>query len=315
MPDTDQSFIPMVDSVTSRLCKPDSLRTVWQQPSFARAMPSVSVLEECMQRLRAIIFPGYFGTQFSMRSIRYHMSANLDSVFHLFREQIKRGIAFDKISRLDDDSSCSDANLQQEYEEAEAKEKKQAEEYTLALLDSLPAIRELLTMDAQAGYEGDPAATSPGETIFCYPSMHAMLHHRIAHVLYSFSIPLIPRIISEMAHAKTGIDIHPGASIGSSFFIDHGTGVVVGETAVVGNNCRLYQGVTLGALSFPKNADGSLTKGIPRHPVLGNKVTVYAGATILGRVHLGDGCVIGGNVWITEDVAAGARVLQGKKND
>ncbi|MBO4369368.1 MAG: serine acetyltransferase [Desulfovibrio sp.] len=307
------SSIPIVDSVVDRLCQKESLTKVWHQASFVKSMPSVPVLEEVMQRLRAIVFPGYFGSKVSLHSIRYHVAANLDSVYHLLREQIHRGIMLDKVSKVESCEECELCDYLHACEDEEAMERRNAEEYTLALLDHLPSIRELLVSDAQAGYEGDPAATSPGETIFCYPSMLAMFHHRIAHELYSFSIPLIPRIISEMAHAATGIDIHPGASIGSSFFIDHGTGVVIGETSIVGNSCRLYQGVTLGALSFPKNADGSLTKGIARHPVLGNKVTVYAGATILGRVHIGDGCVIGGNVWVTEDVPEGAHIIQGKK--
>ena len=137
-----------------------------------------------------------------------------------------------------------------------------------------------------------------------------MTHHRIAHELYTLGVPVIPRIISEMAHSATGIDIHPGATIGEEFFIDHGTGVVIGETAIIGKGCRLYQGVTLGALSFPKDDDGVLVKGIPRHPILEDNVTVYAGATILGRITIGKGSIIGGNVWVTKDVPAGAKVIQ-----
>ena len=248
-----------------------------------------------MQRLRAIIFPGYFGSSVSSRSVRYHIAANLDSVYHLLREQISRGFSF-----------ADNLDL------APLQIKEKADYASLSLIERLPLIRDLLAGDAKASYEGDPAATSPGETIFCYPSMYAMFHHRIAHELYTLGIPLIPRIISEMSHARTGIDIHPGAVIGQNFFIDHGTGVVIGETSVVGDSCRLYQGVTLGAVSFPKNPDGTLIKGIPRHPSLGNNVTVYAGATILGHIHIGDNAVIGGNVWITNDVAAGTRVIQGK---
>ena len=191
----------------------------------------------------------------------------------------------------------------------------EGQQAAMAFMDNLPEIRRLLAGDAKAAYEGDPAATSPGETIFCYPSLRAMFHHRIAHELYKLKVPVIPRIISEMAHSTTGIDIHPGAAIGEEFFIDHGTGVVIGETCIIGRNCRLYQGVTLGALSFPKNADGTLTKGNPRHPILCDNVTVYAGATILGRVTVGKGAVIGGNVWITQDVQEGARITQEKPRD
>ena len=162
----------------------------------------------------------------------------------------------------------------------------------------------------KAAYEGDPAAKSPAETIFCYPSIAVLTHHRIAHALYSLEVPLIPRIISEMGHGRTGIDIHPGATIGEEFFIDHGTGVVIGETCVLGKRCRLYQGVTLGALSFQKDEQGVLVKGQPRHPVLEDGVTVYAGATILGRITIGSGSIIGGNVWLTHGVPPHSRIVQ-----
>lgn len=296
------SCIPEVDSVVEKLCETKSLSQVWREASSGVGMPSLVVMQEIMDRLRAIIFPGYFGSSVSSRSIRYHLAANLDSVYHLLREQIARGFIF-AMSPEECAGNCR-GNCKEDC-------RLKADEASLELIKHLPTIRDLLAGDAEAGYEGDPAATSAGETIFCYPSMYAMFHHRIAHELYAMKIPLIPRIISEMAHAKTGIDIHPGATIGKHFFIDHGTGVVIGETCIVGDSCRLYQGVTLGALSFPKNADGTLTKGIARHPVLGNKVTVYAGATILGRVHIGDNAVIGGNVWVTHDVQANEHVVQG----
>lgn len=295
--------ISEIDKVVNELCKLESLNKVWRETAILSSMPSLPVLQEIMDRLRAVIFPGYFGSTVNIRSIRYHLSANLDSIYRLLREQIQRGLAF----------ACQNPELTG-LEQNLSTHKARADEASLALLDQLPKIRELLAGDALAGYEGDPAATSPGETIFCYPSMLVMFHHRIAHALYQLQIPLIPRIISEIAHSKTGIDIHPGATIGPHFFIDHGTGVVIGETSRVGEACRLYQGVTLGALSFPKNEDGTLTKGIARHPILGNRVTVYAGATILGRVSIGDDCVIGGNVWVTRDVPSGAHILQGKNN-
>ena len=288
--------MPRLDRVVEQMCRSESLNAVWHRPARDVAMPSVVTLGEIMERLRAAIFPGYFGTTRVVReSMRYHLAASLDSVYRLLREQILRGICFAGGGVRG--YSCENCE-------------KESDDAALAFMDKLPDIRTLLAGDAQAAYEGDPAATSPGEAIFCYPSMRAMLHHRIAHELYSLNVPLIPRIISEMAHGNTGIDIHPGATIGEFFFIDHGTGVVIGETSVVGRNCRLYQGVTLGALSFPRNSDGTLTKGIPRHPMLGDNVTVYAGATILGRVRIGDGAVIGGNVWITEDVPAHAHISQ-----
>ncbi len=284
-----------LDEIVEKLCTPQSLDGVWHTPAQNAPMPSVIRLEEIFQRLQAALFPGFFGvSQIKRSSLRYYLAANLDSIYNLLREQIRSGACF----------ACeTDEKICPACEDDAAKSAK-------AFMQGVPEIRRLLVSDAKAAYEGDPAATSPGETIFCYPSMLAMTYHRIAHELYKLKVPVIPRIISEMAHSRTGIDIHPGASIGEDFFIDHGTGVVIGETSIIGRGCRIYQGVTLGALSFPKEADGTLTKGIARHPILEDDVTVYAGATILGRVTIGAGAVIGGNVWVTHDVAPGARVLQ-----
>ena len=179
-----------------------------------------------------------------------------------------------------------------------------------AFASALPRTRQLLDSDVTAAYQGDPAAHSVDEVLLCYPGVLAMINHRIAHTLYRLKLPLLARIIAELAHGETGIDIHPGASIGPSFFIDHGTGVVIGETAVIGAHVRLYQAVTLGAKRFPMDADGHLQKGLPRHPVVEDEVVIYAGATILGRITIGRGAVIGGNVWLTEDVPPGASVTQ-----
>lgn len=287
----------VLDKVTDQLCSGSSLEELWRNKDAA--MPSLETLSTIMERLRAALFPGYFGAEYlRLDSLRYHVAANLDSIYRLLSSQILSGQCF---------ACATDA----EYEHCRHDSKTKA----LAFLSTLPEIRELLVSDAKAAYEGDPAASSPSETIFCYPSMSAMINHRIAHELYKLNVPIIPRIISEMAHAKTGIDIHPGAKIGKNFFIDHGTGVVIGETCIIGNNCRLYQGVTLGALSFPKNSDGSLVKGIARHPILEDNVTVYAGATILGRITVGNGSVIGGNVWLTNDVPANSRIVQNPEND
>jgi serine O-acetyltransferase len=183
-----------------------------------------------------------------------------------------------------------------------------------AFAQSLPDIRRLLDSDVLAAWQGDPAARSVDEVLLCYPGVLAMIHHRMAHRLFELQLPLLARIVAELAHAQTGIDIHPGATIGAGFFIDHGTGVVIGETAVIGQRVRLYQAVTLGAKRFPVDAEGNLQKGMARHPVVEDDVVIYAGATILGRVNIGRGATIGGNVWITEDVPAGASVTQASLN-
>lgn len=189
---------------------------------------------------------------------------------------------------------------------------KEADEKCLMLVDRLPKVYELLLTDVLAGYEGDPAAKAVDEIILAYPAFFAIGTHRIAHELYLMGLPVVARLMSEYAHRKTGIDIHPGATIGKHFFIDHGTGVVIGETTVIGENVKLYQHVTLGAKSFPVNDDGTLVKGIKRHPNIGNNVVIYAGATILGGdVYIGDNCVIGGNVWLTHSVESGKTVYQG----
>ena len=282
-----------LEDVTRKLCRPSPLSGA-PRPGAPR-LPSTAELGEIMARLRSAIFPAYFGPHEQLGgSFRWHMGANLDSVLKMMARQLIAGFCFEC-----EDSGEPCGNCDERGRAA-----------ALAFMKRLPEIREVLEGDARAAYEGDPAAHSPKEAIFCYPSMTAMLHHRIAHELYRLGSPVVARIIAEMAHSATGIDIHPGASIGRDFFIDHGTGVVIGETCVIGDSCRLYQGVTLGALSFPKNPDGSLAKGIARHPILEDNVIVYAGATILGRVTIGAGAVIGGNVWLTESVPAGARISQ-----
>lgn len=285
-----------LNHVADELCKPFSPDGVLRYDQGN--MPSPPVLHEIMDRLRAAIFPGYFGHgHFEAASLRFHLAANLDTILRLLAGQIVAGLCFACAGR---DAPCSDCASQ-------------GAELALDFMTGLPQVRHMLATDARAAYEGDPAASSMDEAIFCYPSITAMLHHRVAHELYRRKVPIIPRIIAEMAHSATGIDIHPGATIGEDFFIDHGTGVVIGETCIIGRGCRLYQGVTLGALSFPKNPDGSLTKGIARHPILEDNVTVYAGATILGRITIGKGALIGGNAWITEDVEPGMKIVLGQQ--
>lgn len=185
-----------------------------------------------------------------------------------------------------------------------------AQNVTLEFLGALPEIRRVLLTDLSAGYRGDPAAKNEKEIALCYPCFYALTVHRLAHFLYAKNIPVLPRMMSEIAHSRTGIDIHPGAKIGEYFFIDHGTGVVIGETTTIGEHVKLYQGVTLGAKSFELDEHGNPVKGIKRHPDIGNHVVVYAGATILGGMtHIGDNCVIGGNVWLTHSIEAGRTVL------
>jgi serine O-acetyltransferase len=192
---------------------------------------------------------------------------------------------------------------------------RRAAEVTREFALRLPAVRRLLGSDASAAFDGDPAATSADEAVFCYPGLSAITHHRIAHELYQLGVPLIARMIAELAHSATGIDIHPGARIGGRFFIDHGTGVVIGETCIIGERVRLYQGVTLGAKSFPIDDQGRAIKGRPRHPIVEDEVTIYAGATILGRITIGRGSSIGGNVWLTRTVPPGSFISQAPLRD
>ena len=185
-----------------------------------------------------------------------------------------------------------------------------AQEITEETVRRLPKLRGILATDVEAAYNGDPAATSFGEIISCYPVIRTLTNYRLAHELHLLGVPLIPRMISELAHSETGIDIHPAAEIGHHFTIDHGTGVVIGATCIIGNNVKLYQGVTLGALSFPLDEDGNPIKGIPRHPILGNDVIVYSNATILGRITIGDRSVIGANRWVTDNIAPDTKIYK-----
>lgn len=286
----------VVEWVAEMLCEEASYRTVYHRPLHDEPMPSISVLAELMQRLRAVIFPGYFGhSDITPENMRFHIGANLDAINRLLTDQVRRGYCF--FCEIDRAGNCSDCE-------------ERARSLAGDFLMRLPEIRETLAADAQAAYEGDPASRSPGETIFCYPSLTALTHYRVAHELYALGVDLIPRIITEMAHSATGIDIHPGATIGRRFFIDHGTGTVIGETCIIGDGVRLYQGVTLGAKSFPKDEAGKLVKGIARHPIVEDDVTIYSGATVLGRITVGKGSVVGGNVWVTADVPPYSRIIQ-----
>lgn len=285
---------PDIEGIIDSFLDVSSARRERHIPFPMTEMPSLAELKNIMALLRAALFPGFFGKSgISGLSLRHQLASGLDDIFRILAEQIRLGICLESA----DDDTCRTCG-------------ERALDIANDFMNRLPEVRNLLDSDVLAAYEGDPAAKSKGETIFCYPSIYIMTNHRIAHELYNLSVPMIPRMISEMGHSRTGIDIHPGAAVGEEFFIDHGTGVVIGETTIIGRRCRLYQGVTLGALSFPKDEDGNPIKGLPRHPVLGDNVVVYAGATILGRVTIGADSMIGGNVWITSDIPPGSKVVQ-----
>ncbi len=288
-----------ISEVVDLLCHKGSYAPVYHGINFHDvAMPSTSALSRIVDLLKSVLFPGFFmHTEIKPDTMKYYVGSTLDEAIRLLYEQVKLGYCF----------SCTEES-QLECLEHESEYR----ETTDRFISALPHIRHMLSLDAQAAYSGDPAATSTGEVIFCYPSLTAITNHRIAHELYRLEVPLIPRIISEMAHSVTGIDIHPGATIGKRFFIDHGTGTVIGETSIIGNNVRLYQGVTLGAKSFEVDKSGNLKKGIPRHPIVEDDVVIYSGATILGRITIGKGSQIGGNVWVTENVPPGSRIVQHK---
>jgi serine O-acetyltransferase len=257
-------------------------------------MPSRDALQTILEGLFAVLFPAHFGRpDLSDEGIDYFVGHTLDATLRELHVQVQRELQFD----------ASD-NGQREGTRT------RAFELTRDFASRLPHVRAMLEEDIQAAFQGDPAAKSIEEVRFCYPGITAITHHRLAHELYRLGTPLLARIIAELAHSATGIDIHPGAEIGKSFFIDHGTGVVIGETALIGNRVRLYQAVTLGAKRFPAEEDGTLVKGIARHPIVEDEVVIYAGATILGRITIGRGSTIGGNVWLTRDVPPGTNVTQ-----
>jgi serine O-acetyltransferase len=260
-----------------------------------RPLPSRAEIVGVLDALQELLFPGYAGAQgLTGAGLRLHTEARLAWLYETLSEQISRAVNHGQ--RLDDACPVTE---------------RQATECAEDFLSALPALRETLASDVKAAYDGDPAATCLDEIIFSYPGVYAIAVYRLAHELHKLGVPLIPRIMTEHAHQHTGIDIHPGTSIGSSFFIDHGTGVVIGGTAIIGSGVKLYQGVTLGAFSFDKDSSGRIVRDTKRHPTIEDDVVVYAGATILGGdTIIGRGSVIGGNVWLTHSVPAGARVIQ-----
>ena len=264
------------------------------RPRCAQPLPARDAIIDIVESLRSTLFPGYFGlSELTDESRHFHIGATLDRVRRALTKQIQR-------------CQCFECKTEGVVSQCQLR----ASETCDAFLQRLPEVQRLLRGDVDAAYEGDPALTTADEAIFCYPGLQAITSQRLAHELHKLKIPLMPRIITEHAHSVTGIDIHPGAQIGERLFIDHGTGVVVGETCVIGNNVRIYQGVTLGAKSFPLDEHGNPIKGIARHPIVEDDVVIYSGATILGRITLGKASVIGGNVWLTRSLSPGSRVAQ-----
>ena len=283
----------------SELSDKHSYEGLFHQYKDGDPLPSGKSLRRIVELSREILFPGYFGNStVHRRTINYHIGVNVEELFGLLTEQIQAGLCFGL------ENTPSDNVIKK------IPDRDTAASIAARFISKLPEIRRILATDVEAAYYGDPAATCFGEIICCYPIIRAITNYRIAHELYILYVPLIPRIITEMAHSETGIDIHPGAQIGHHFTIDHGTGVVIGATCIIGNNVKLYQGVTLGAKSFPLDENGNPIKGIARHPILEDDVIVYSNATILGRITIGKGATIGGNIWVTDSVPAGSRIVQ-----
>lgn len=265
-----------------------------------RELPSREALAEILSLLRGALFPMRLGPpDLRQESEDYYVGHTLDTALGRLLTQVKL-----ELQHL--------AHSQgQPRPDADARALTVVRDFAAAL----PELRSLLDSDVLAAFQGDPAARSVDEVLLCYPGLQAMIHHRMAHQLYRLGVPLLARIVAELAHGETGIDIHPGAQIGPGFFIDHGTGVVIGETAEIGRNVRLYQAVTLGAKRFALDAAGHLQKGGARHPIVEDDVVIYAGATILGRVRIGQGSSIGGNVWLTRSVPPGSHITQAQTRE
>ena len=287
-----------VEQIVSRL---RGLRRKWRDEhkrpleGAGREFPSPEALRRIAHALRGALFPMRLGpSDLRHEAEDFYVGHTIEGALNELVDQVKlelRGAA----AESGDGFASAD---------------RRAVQIVQALASDLPAVRAELDEDIEAAYRGDPAAHSVDEVLLCYPGAIAIIHHRLAHRLYRLGAPMVARMLSEISHSETGIDIHPGATIGSSFFIDHGTGVVIGETAVIGDRVRLYQAVTLGARSFPVGPNGELQKGIPRHPIVEDDVVIYAGATILGRVTIGRGSTIGGNVWLTRSVPPGSQITQ-----
>jgi len=290
--DLDSRIVATIE----KLSNPVSYQSVCHEHKLEQPLPSISKLRTIIDLVREILFPGYFGnTSLKTNTTKHYMGVYIDKLNQLLKKEILAGLCFD--------CQNNDVNTLATHKEL-------AKQKTLSFIEHLPEIRRQLVTDVNATFINDPAAKNVGEIIFAYPGIRAITNYRVAHKLLQLDVPLIPRFISEMAHGETGIDIHPKAQIGENFTIDHGTGVVIGSTCILGNNVKIYQGVTLGAKSFPLDENGNPIKGIPRHPIVEDDVVIYSGATILGRVTIGKGSVIGGNVWVTRSLPANSKVIQ-----
>ena len=275
-------------------------KEVGMMPATEAPLPSVEQVKQIVTLVKSIIFPDYFNRRQPDETQRsYYIGVHMEELLTLLTKQIAHGLQL-----------CEDCEAIRTKEQVYT----EAERLALTFIDTLPEIKRQLYTDVEAMFDNDPAAPNYGEVIFCYPVVNTMTHYRIAHKLHELKVPVIPRIITEQAHSKTGIDIHPGAQIGDYFSIDHGTGVVIGETAIIGNHVTLYQGVTLGAKSFKYDEQGNMLN-VPRHPIIEDHVTIYSNASILGRITIGHDSIIGGNIWLTHSVPPYSRILQSKAVD
>lgn len=279
-----------------RLADTENMKGLFHRHRHGDPLPSTPALQEIIALCRAVLFPGYYGkSSIDTSTVSYSIGVDVERLYNLLIEQIEAGLCFTSDRA---ETACADGDLHNH-----------AKDCAQQIIERLPEVRSILATDVEAAYLGDPAAQNYGEVISCYPAIKALTVYRIAHELHLLGVPLIPRIMAELAHSETGIDIHPAATIGKYFTIDHGTGVVIGATCIIGDNVKLYQGVTLGAKSFQLDDEGNPVKNVPRHPILEDNVIVYSNATILGRITIGRGSIIGGNIWVTHDVPPG-RVLK-----
>ncbi|MCR5077063.1 MAG: serine acetyltransferase [Prevotella sp.] len=301
---SSQEITQQLTHTVDELSEPKALQGLFHEHRDGDPLPSSKELEEIIELSRSILFPGFYGkSSVNIHTIKYQIGVNVERLHKLLSRQVMAGLCFNE------DCHCANAYDMRRCMQEEA------DMIAGRVIAKFPMLRQILSTDIQAAFDGDPAAANQREVISCYPVIKTLTNYRLAHELVLEDVPLIPRMITELAHSETGIDIHPAATIGTHFTIDHGTGVVIGATCIIGNHVKLYQGVTLGAKSFPLDKDGNPIKGIPRHPILKDGVVVYANATILGRITIGKGCVIGANVWVTRDMKPHSKKYKQNKTD